>query len=354
MRAIVLESFGSPDVLTFRDLPDPTPPPRGYVVQIVAASVNYADVVERRGLYKKNQKLPSRLGKEASGIVISRDSEAVEFEVGDPVIVVCIQNGCYAEKVAVEAHEVLPPPAGLTFAEMAAFPISHCTAWYCQVEIARVRPGESVLIQASAGGVGCAAVALARSFGCAPIIGTAGSSEKCSVALRQGADVCIDYSVEDFRPAVMELTNGAGVDYCLESVGGDTYDRSLEVIAPMGRLMIIGFSSIDGDYATTIRRLHPLTLFLRSIAVGGMNLDNLAFNQRRGIWDKLVAHVDEHALRPLVTQVYPFEEVRASHEALETRRSTGKIVLALDTQALDVPRRRAPVLVDSLASGVAR
>jgi len=342
MRAIVVDKFGSPDVLNFRDVPDPTPPRGGYVVQVLASAVNYADVVERKGLYRKGQKLPSPLGKEAAGVVIERDSDAVKFEVGDPVIVMRFGNGCYAEKVSAEAHEVLRPPLGLSFIEMAAFGTSYATAWYAMYEIARVRPGESALVQAAAGGVGSAAVTLARTGGCTPVVGTAGGPAKCAVAVGLGADACIDYLVEDFRPAVLGLTGDRGIDYCLESVGGETYRRSVDVIAPMGRLVIIGFSSIGVDYAADIRRLHPLTLFQRSISVGGLNIENLVVSRRSDIWDRLVAHAEEHAIRPHVGHVYPFEAIREAHDALESRRSTGKVLLVLDELASHVPGRERP------------
>ena len=337
MRAVVVDTFGAPDVLDIKQVPDPEPPPGGYVVQVVAAGLNYADVVERRGLYKKGQTLPHQLGKEAAGIVVARDHDAVEFDVGDPVIVIRFTNGCYAEQVPAEAHEVLRPPRGLSFVEMASFGTTFATAWWAMHEIARVRPGESALIQAAAGGVGTAALMLARTAGCAPIIGTAGGPEKCDLARSAGADACVDYRADDFRPVVQRLTHETGVDYCLESVGGDAYSRSLEVLAPTGRMVIIGFSSIHDDYAHAIPRLHPLTVFQRSISVAGLNLDNIGFQRRRDVWARLVDHAEEHALRPVVGQVHPFEDVRVAHAALESRRSTGKVVLAVDPAALDVP-----------------
>jgi NADPH:quinone reductase-like Zn-dependent oxidoreductase len=344
MRAIVVEDFGSPEVLQFQDVPDPTPPPGGYVVQVLATAVNFADLVERRGLYKKTQTLPARLGKEAAGVVVARHPDAVEFEVGDPVIVVCFGNGCYAEQVAAGPSEVLRPPRGLSFVEMAAFGTAFATAWYSLHEIARVRPGESVLIQAAAGGVGSAAVILARTSGCAPVLGTAGGPDKCAQARAHGADACIDYRDDDFRPAVLDLTHGRGVDFCLESVGGETYTRSLDVLAPMGRLVIIGFSGIGDDYAGAIPRLHPLTVFHRSITVGGLNVDNLDFASRRDIWERLVAHAEQHAIRPVVGQVHPFAAIQAAHDALESRRSTGKVVLVLDAMADQVPTTLAASL----------
>jgi NADPH2:quinone reductase len=340
MRAVVLERFGTPYVLEFRELPDPVPPAGGYVVRIIASAVNYADVVERRGLYKRDQHLPCALGKEAAGVVVARDPDAVEFEVGDPVIVVRFGNGCYADLVAAAPNEVLRPPRGLSFLEMAAFGTAYATAWYAMHEIARVRPGDSALIQAAAGGVGNAAIVLARTGGCSLVIGTAGGSVKCAVVLRHGADVCVDYLAGDLREGVLAATGGAGVDYCLESVGGDTYRKSLDVMGPMGHLVVIGFSGIADDYAAATPRLHPLTVFQRSFSVGGLNMDNLGFTGRREVWAHLVAHAEEHAIVPEVNAVFPFAEIRSAHQALESRKTTGKVVLVLDESATSVPGGR--------------
>ncbi|MGZ4684061.1 MAG: quinone oxidoreductase family protein [Acidimicrobiales bacterium] len=341
MRIIEIDRFGGPEVLELRDRPDLEPPDDGYVVQVMAAGLNYADIVERRGRYKKDQPLPGLLGKEAAGIVVARGPVATRFELGDPVIVVRFSNGCYAEQVAARPHEVLRPPSGLSFVEMAAFATNYATAWWAMHEIARVRPGEPVLVHAAAGGVGTAAVELARTAGCGPIIGTAGGPEKCAAVRERGADACVDYLRDDFRPVVRELTDGAGVAYCLESVGGETYDRSLEALAPMGSLVIIGFSSIDADYAEVIPRLHPLSLFHRSISVGGLNIDNLAFQRRADIWGRLVDHAEQHQIRPDVRHVFPFEEIRTAHDLLGSRRSIGKVVLTMDPAAHDT----GPVMV---------
>ena len=329
MRYVNQEAFGEPGVLAVCDGPDPVPPPDGYVVAVRAAGCNYADVVERRGRYRKDQVLPAVLGKEAAGVVVERGPRATRFEIGDPVIVVRFDNGCYAELVAAGPGQVLRPPRGYSFVEMAAFANCFATYWYAMHEIARVRPGDSVLVQAAAGGVGTAAVALARSHGCAPIIGTAGTPEKCSIVRGLGADACVDYSAADFGEVVLERTHGTGVDYCLESVGGDVYRRSLEVLAPMGRMVVIGFSSISADYATEIPRLHPLHLFHRSILVGGLNVDHLDYARRAPVWDRLVDHVELHGLRPHVGGIYPLSEVAAAHDALESRRTVGKVVLAV-------------------------
>ena len=336
MELIEIDTFGGPEVLRTRRVADPAPPNDGYVVEVRAAGLNYADVVERRGLYKKDQRAPYRLGKEAAGIVVAKGPRATEFGVGDAVIVVSFSNGCYADLVAAEAHEVLRPPIGMSFVELAGFATNFATAWWAMHEVARVRPGEAVLVQAAAGGVGTAAVTLARSLGCGPVIGTAGGPAKVDVVREVGADVAVDYLVDDFRPAVLEATGGRGADYCLESVGGETYARSLEVMADLGHLVIIGFSSIAGDYATAIPRLHPLSVFHRSFSVGGLNIDNLGFAHQRRTWDRLVDHVDAHRLRPVIGQVHPFGAVADAHRALESRSTTGKVVLTMHADAHDV------------------
>lgn len=327
MRGVVLERFGGPEVLEVREHPEPALPDDGYVVAVQAIGVNFADIVERRGLYRRNQAAPYPLGKEAAGVVLQRGPEAREFAVGDPVIVVKFDNGCYAERVAARADQVLRPPRGMSSEEMAAFGTSYGTAWFAMHEVARVRPGESALIQAAAGGVGTAAVALACSFGCVPVIGTAGGRRKCAFVESTGADACVDYTAGDFRAVVRDLTGGRGVDYCLESVGGRVYEQSLEVIAPLGRLVIIGFTSIQNDYARRIARLHPLTLFQRSISVAGLNVDNIRFQARREVWERLVAHAEEHRIRPQVGRVFPLEEVAAAHAAVEARQTVGKVLL---------------------------
>lgn len=335
MRAVVIERFGSADELRLEEVPDPSPPTDGYLVRVVASAVNFADVVERRGLYRKEQTLPGRLGKEAAGFVVARGRGATEFDVGEPVIVVRFRNGCYADLVPAEAHEVLRPPAGFSFPEMAAFATSFATAWWAMHEVARVRPDEAALIQAAAGGVGTAAVNLALSAGCSPVIGGAGSTGKCELVVHNGADACVDYSAGDFTEKVRELTEGSGVDFCLESVGGETYQRSLDVMAGGGRLVIIGFSSIQDRYAETIPRVHPLTLLHRSVSVGGVNIDKLEFTRHRRIWGHLVQHVEQHGIRPMVGTLLPLEAVREAHRALESRRTVGKVVLVHQPEFCD-------------------
>lgn len=329
MRKIQLTAFGGPEVLEVRDFARPACPANGYLIETRAVGLNFAELVERRGRYRKDQQLPYEMGKEAAGVVIERGPDAKRFAVGDAVIAVKFNNGCYAEVVDATEDQVIAPPKGLDWVQMAAFANTFGTAWYAIHQQARVRAGEAVLIQAAAGGVGTAAVMLTRALGCGPVIGTAGSDDKCALVESLGADACVNYRTADFRDTVRELTGGRGVDFCLESVGGEVYERSLEVLAPVGRMIIIGFSSITEDYANAIPRLHPLTLFHRSIQVGGLNVDNLKYQRDHAFWDSLRAHVEAHDLKPLVGLTLPFDQAQAAHRALESRATTGKVVLTM-------------------------
>ncbi len=330
MRKIVLDAFGPPEVLRPVDVDDPLPPAGGYVVELRAIGINFAELVERRGLYRKDQRLPYEMGKEAAGVIVARGPEARGYELGQRVIVIRFEGGCYAERVAAEDRHLLPMPEHLDFEQGAAFAISYATAWYAQEELARVRPGESVLIQAAAGATGSAAVRLALARGCGPVIGAVGSAAKAEVVLGLGAMGC---AVENgpgrtcFASLVAEATDGRGADYCLESIGGEVFERSLRALGPMGRLVLIGFSSIERDHSEAIKRVHPLQIFLRSWGLFGLNVENLDFPSRKDIWGKLVSFAEQHRLEPLLGPRFPLEEAARAHAAIESRGTTGKVIL---------------------------
>ncbi|HEX9795119.1 MAG TPA: zinc-binding dehydrogenase [Planctomycetota bacterium] len=327
MRKVVLEEFGAPEVLRVGEHPDPPLAEGGYRIEARAIALNFADTLERQGRYGRDQAVPMEMGKEAAGVVVERGPAARRFEIGAPVIVIKFGNGCYAERIVAAESEVLEPPAGFSFPEMAAFGTAFGTAWFALTEVARVRPGESALVQAAAGGLGGATVLLARSLGLDPVIGSAGGPGKCAYVEALGATRCVDYRSADFRAAVRELTGGRGVDFVLESVGGEVYERSLEVVAPLGRLVVLGFSSVAEDPAGSTPRIHPLSVFHRSLCLCGLNVHNLRFHERRSVWAALVAHVEQHGLRPPVGLELPFADVAAGHAALEGRRTTGKVIL---------------------------
>lgn len=327
MRKILITEFGGPEVLRVEEHPDPTPPTDGYVVQMAAIGMNYADVVLRRGRYRKDQPLPTEIGFEGSGTVIARGPEATEFAIGDEVVVVNLSGGTYAEQVALGPQQVLPARKDIPLEVQAGYANTFATAWYSLVELGRVRAGESVLIQAAAGGVGSAAVQMARALGCSPVLATAGGPEKCAFVEGLGADACLDYRATDFREGVAEHTGGQGVHFALDSVGGEVFERCLDALAPMGHLVFIGFSSIADDYANAIQRVHPLTLFHRSLSLSGLNVSNLKYPTRRAIWDAMNAFCVEHALAPQIGGRFALDEAPAAHTALQSRGTVGKLLL---------------------------
>ena len=332
MRKIVLEAFGGPEGLVEREVPEPELPSDGYLIRVEAAGLNFAEIVERRGKYRKNQKLPYEIGKEVCGTVLTVGPKAPKpndggFAEGDSVIVIRFGGGCWAELVAARPGEVLAKPAHLSAVQGAAFAISFATAWYAQEELARARAGEGALIQAAAGGTGTAAVALAKARGLGPVFGTAGSDEKCALLESLGVDHAVNSRQADFAEVVREATGGAGVGYCLESVGGDVFDRSVKSLGPMGRLVLIGFSSVSDDYANAVSRLHPLSLFHRSLGLFGLNVENLNFPGRPDVWKQLVAVAEEHSLVPHVGQTFELAEAGRAQAAIEARQTTGKVVL---------------------------
>jgi NADPH2:quinone reductase len=329
MRAIVLDAFGGPEVMRLAEVADPRPPAGGCVVELAAIGINFAELVERRGLYRKDQRLPYDLGKEAAGRIVDVHPDARGLHVGMRVIVLRYRGGCYAERVAAAAHELLPIPEHLDLDEAAAFAIAFATAWYAVVEQARVRAGESALVQAAAGSTGVAAVQLLRALGAEPVIGAVGSAAKAELVLGLGAQACAAASGgEDFGDAVQRLCAArGGVDFVLESVGGATFERSLALLAPLGRLVTIGFSSIERDHAEVVKRVHPLQLFLRSWGLFGLNIENIDFVRRRATYDELVRFVEQHGLRPHVGARFPLAEAAAAHRAIEARATTGKVLL---------------------------
>jgi NADPH2:quinone reductase len=242
------------------------------------------------------------------------------------VIVIRFEGGVWAERTAARPGQVLRAPEHLDAEEAAAFGISFATAWYAQAELARARSGESALIQAAAGATGSAAVQLAKASGLGPVIGTAGSPEKCALLERLGVDRAVCYREEDFRGAVREATEGSGVHYCLESVGGDVFSGSLEALHEMGRMVLIGFTSVDKDYSNAVPRIHPLHLFHRSLGIFGLNVENIDFPSRTETWNRLVELSEREQLRPHVGQRFPLAEVGRAQAAIEARETVGKVV----------------------------
>lgn len=336
MKQIVIPRIGGPDVLELREAADPRPGPGEVLVDVEAAGVNFADIVARMGLYPDAPPLPAVVGYEVAGRVASVGDGTRALPEGSRVLAMT-RFGGYADKVVVPSLQVAAIPEGLSFAEAAAIPVTYLTAWLCLVELGHVRAGHRVLVHAAAGGVGQAAVQICRAFG-AEIIGTASPSKHARLR-EAGVAHCIDYTSQDFEPAVLELTGGRGVDIVLDSVGGASAKKSYRVLGPMGRLFIFGVSALaPGKRRSIVAALRGVLAMPRFGAIRLMNDNRGVFGVNLGhLWDRaedlrqmleaILARVESGELRPVVDRTFTFEEASAAHAYLQDRKNFGKVVL---------------------------
>jgi putative PIG3 family NAD(P)H quinone oxidoreductase len=326
VKAIVVETPGDPEVMHLAEVPDPTPGPGEVLVRARATAVNRADTLQRRGLYPPPPGASEIIGMEVAGEVEGLGEGVDGWNPGDRVMAL-LAGGGYAEQVAVPAGQLMPVPAGLSWTDAAAIPEVFLTAHDNLVTRGRLAAGETVLIHGGGGGVGTAAIQLARRAG-ARVLVTAGSPEKLEFSRRLGADAGINHREEDFPSRVRELTGGRGVDLILDVMGASYLARNLDALAPEGRLVIIG---LQGGTTTEIdlnqllrRRLSVIATTLR-----GRTLEQKAEIVRRFVEDALPGFEDG-TLRPVVDRVLPLAEAPAAHRAMEAGENVGKLVLRVD------------------------
>ena len=312
MRAVQVKGFGGVDQLELVELPDPQPQPGQVRIRVEASGLNYADVMQREGLYPGGPKPPFIPGLEAAGVVEEGDSLPAGIRV-----MAMAGNGCHAERVCVSAAGCIPFPDSMSFVEAAAFPVQYLTAYHALTTFGRATAGESVLIHAAAGGVGTAAVQIAKLLGL-HVIGTASSEEKRRRVLDLGADQALDY--EEFD---QKLAGQNAPVLILEAVGGDVFRRSLAMLPSLGRLVVFGAASKEVEPVDTLK------LLFRSHAVIGLHL-NAIFERPHLLQEslkQLLGWIDQGKLRMQVGHTLPLEDIREAHELISSRQSYGKIVL---------------------------
>jgi NADPH2:quinone reductase len=322
MRAVVVDRWMEPAELTVREAPEPPLRSGALLVDVRAAGCNFFDILMARGQYQVRPPFPFVPGAELAGEVRALASDVRDFAVGDRVLS-APGIGAFAERAVVAANATWRLPAGMSFEEGAAFPIVYPTSYAALVYRAALRAGETLLVHAAAGGVGIAAVQIAKALG-ARVIATAGGADKLEVARRAGADVLIDYRKDDWVEAVKQATGGRGADVIYDSVGGDTTDASLKCIAWNGRLLVIGFAS------GRIPEVKLNRVLLKNIAVVGLHWGAHAVHEPARVGETfraLFRLFEAGQIRPVVCARYPLAELPAALEALGSRRSWGKIVV---------------------------
>lgn len=322
MRAVVVDRWMPHSELRVSEVPEPPLGPGEVRVETRAAGCNFFDTLICRGKYQVRPDLPFSPGAEVAGVVCELGEGVEGLALGDRVFA-SKGYGCFAERVAFPAASVYRMPEGMSFEEAAAIPMIYPTSYAALVFRAALRSGETLLVHAAAGGVGLAAVQIGKALG-ATVIGTAGGAEKLAVAREAGADFAIDYRREDFVARVEEITEGRGADVIYDSVGGDTFDRSLKCIAWNGRLIVVGFASGE------IPSVRANRILLKNIAITGIHWGAYAEKEPERIpetFHALLELYERGGIRPVIYGRYPVERVAEALEALASRKTHGKVVL---------------------------
>jgi NADPH:quinone reductase len=312
VKAIQIKEFGGPEVLEHTELPDPEPGDGEVLVRVARAGINFADTHVTRNDYLAEQELPMVPGGEISGT--TPDGHRVAA---------LLMNGGYAEQVAVPKAALVPVPDRVDDEQAAALLLQGLTAWSLLNVSARLEQGETVVIEAAAGGTGSLAVQLAKRAGAGRVIALASSEEKRNLALDLGADAAVDSRAEDLREEILAANDGEMVDVVLEMSGGDAFEQTLRTLAPFGRLVAFGIASREENAVKTGH------LMRNSRAVIGFWLVHMFRRPellRRGI-EELLGAAASGELRAVIGGVYPLSEVRRAHEEIAGRRTQGKLLL---------------------------
>jgi NADPH2:quinone reductase len=322
MRAIVLESYGEPEVLTSRDIPDPVAAPDEVVVDIAATALNRADLLQRRGFYPGPPMDHEVPGMEFSGVVSSVGERARRWALGDAVMGI-VGGGAYAEKIAVHERQVMAVPSTVSIHDAAAIPEVWITAFDALVLQGGLTSGRTALVHAGASGVGTAAIQIARVLG-ARIIVTA-SAGKLAACRDLGADVVVDYANQDFVAAASELTDGVGVDVVLDVIGGDYLQRNLDALAVGGRIIQVG---VMGGGKTT---LNLGALLPKRATITGTVLRPRPLEEKISVTQRFAAEIlplfDQGRVHPVIDSHFPLDRIAEAHERMEANANIGKIVV---------------------------
>lgn len=336
MRAIVTTRNGDVRVMKVETRPDPVPAPGEVLIRVKAAGLNFADILARQGLYPDGPPKPCVMGYEVSGLIEAVGEGVDPGIVGEPVIAMT-RFGGQAELVCVPDAQVFEKPPELSFEQGAALPVNYLTAWALIVTMGGLRADESILIHNAGGGVGLAALEIARHIG-AKTFGTA-SAGKHEFLRDRGLDHPIDYRDQDWLPVLMDLTEGRGVELIIDPLGGNSWKQSYRALRRTGRMGVFGMSvasasGIKGKLkalkaVVSMPRYNPLGLMNRNKGVFGLNLGHMwGEGEKVASWTReIMRGVQQGWIRPHVDRTFSFEEIADAHRYIEARRNIGKIVL---------------------------
>ena len=317
MKAIRVNELGGADKLSLEDVEKPAPKADEVLIKVAAAGINYADTMMRSGNYLTKPDLPFTLGYEAAGTIEELGTDVKNLQIGQRVLATSSSGG-YAEYATAKAALTMPIPDELGFGESTALLVQGLTALGL---LNGTKAGDSILIHAAAGGVGTLLVQLAKHKGL-KVIGTASSEAKLQTVASLGADYAINYSEDDWTDEVLKATDGKGVDWLIEMVGGDIVAKNLKVLAKHGTMWIYGSASGE-DFKVSV-----LSLMQKNHIIRGYWLMNESVENRIKFTRELLEHLAAGRLKIQVTE-FPLEQAREAHEAIENRKTTGKVVLTV-------------------------
>jgi len=321
--AVTLPSYGGPEVLTWAKVPDPEPAAGEVLIEVAASAVNRADIMQRQGLYPPPPGAPPWPGLECSGTVAALGEGVTGWSRGDEVCAL-LSGGGYAERVVVAAGQVLPVPTGVSLVESASLPEVACTVWSNVFLLAKLSAGEALLVHGGSSGIGTMAIQLAHHAG-ARVFTTAGTAAKLDRCRELGADVAINYREEDFAERVLAETGGRGVEVILDNMGAAYLERNLRVLAPDGRLMVIGLQGgrtgeLDlGMLLAKRATLHATSLRSRPAEQKADIVEAV----RREVWPAIEAG----AVRLVIDRALPLQHAEEAHRVVESSRHVGKVLL---------------------------
>ena len=317
MKAIRVSSFGGPEVLKIETVPDPRPGPGEVLIRVKAAGVNPYDTYMRSGTYATKPDLPYTPGSDAAGTVEAAGA-GVELKKGDRVYTAGTITGAYAELTLCQRSQVHPLPERVSFAQGAGIWVPCATAYRALFQLAHVRPGETVLVHGASGGVGLAAVQLARAAGM-KVIGTAGSDAGLKLVEQEGAHCAVNHRSAEYRAQIRDFTGGAGADVILEMLANVNLANDLTMLAYRGRVVVIGSrGSIE---------INPREIMSREAVVTGLLLWRVSDQDAREIHAALQAGMANGTVRPVVAAELPLAAAPESHRRVMEPGAKGKIVL---------------------------
>ncbi len=337
MRQVWITGYGGPEKLVLREGSDPQPAVGQLRVRVKASGINFADILARRGLYPDAPRPPMVVGYEVSGVVDAVGSGVGEAWVGRDVFAL-VRFGGYADVITVPAAQAFPKPARLDHAQCVALPVQYLTAWQLLVVMGAVTSTDSVLIHNAGGGVGLAAIDIARHLG-ATTYGTASAGKHAFLAER-GLTHAIDYTRGDWTEELMRLTSGKGVELIIDPLGGSHWRKSYAALRPTGRLGVFGVSTVTTSRLPGLARLlalaagtpwfNPLSLMSRNRGVFGVNLGHLwrELPKLQGWMKAVLEGVEAGWIRPHVDRAFAFEQASEAHAWIEDRKNIGKVVLS--------------------------